>query len=541
LRDSKRPDRSPLPIHPVLFALFPLVSVLSANISQLRVLDAGRSVALALVAAMALVLVYSLILRDLMKAALVASATILLFFTYGHAYSILKTISISDLVFGRHRFLLPASVIVLIIMFWWAARSRGSLAGITRLLNVIAGIALLLPCASLVGYFGAGLAAGQREPTTPNPWGNETFALDANELPDIYYIITDAYARSDVLLDDYHYDNSAFLESLEGMGFIIADRSVPNYFWTHLALAAALNMDYVPDLLPGWTQGEHIDTADLIKHSRVRSRLEGLGYSTVGFATGWEETELFDADYLLTPDISRLDLLSQQGMFNEFEGLVIHSSALRAVQDLDARSSTPVARYIAQRMQRRYTVQREIILAEFENLQQVPKIPGPKFVFVHIISPHGPYIFAADGQQREQSGPFSLTADTDAGPEQEAEAYVGQLEFISSQLEETIRVVLSESDRPVIIVLQSDHGPGRIRWEAPEAGPVRARAANLNAYYLPVECRHLLSPMSSPVNTFRIVFNCVFGDDLPLLEDVTYVGYEEFLTLDEYLARYVTP
>ena len=36
-------------------------------------------------------------------------------------------------------------------------------------------------------------------------------------------------------------------------------------------------------------------------------------------------------------------------------------------------------------------------LALLENLENVPQIEGPKFVFAHIVLTHGPYVFMPDG------------------------------------------------------------------------------------------------------------------------------------------------
>ena len=44
----------------------------------------------------------------------------------------------------------------------------------------------------------------------------------------------------------------------------------------------------------------------------------------------------------------------------------------------------------------------------------------------------------------------------------------------------------------------------------------------LNAYYLPEGGAEGLYEGISPVNTFRVVLNQYFGEDLPLLEDISY-------------------
>jgi hypothetical protein len=122
--------------------------------------------------------------------------------------------------------------------------------------------------------------------------------------------------------------------------------------------------------------------------------------------------------------------------------------------------------------------------------------------------------------------------------DQQEALYVDQLRFITTKLEETVTTILASSTRPVIIIVQSDHGPGVwLDWDSPKPGPLQAKAAILNAYYLPENCRHLLYSGISPVNTFRVVFDCVFGENLPLLKDVTYFGVEDFTPVDELLAR----
>ena len=39
---------------------------------------------------------------------------------------------------------------------------------------------------------------------------------------------------------------------------------------------------------------------------------------------------------------------------------------------------------------------------------------------------------------------------------------------------------------------------------------------------MPYGCDRLLYPSITPVNTFRLVFNCYFGASYPLQEDITY-------------------
>jgi hypothetical protein len=82
---------------------------------------------------------------------------------------------------------------------------------------------------------------------------------------------------------------------------------------------------------------------------------------------------------------------------------------------------------------------------------------------------------------------------------------------------------VQDSRIPPVIIVQGDHGPLPDLTEEPSQ-----RLPILNAYYLPgVEMDSMLYPSISPVNSFRVVLNSYFGQNLPLLEDQSYFGPEE--------------
>ena len=57
---------------------------------------------------------------------------------------------------------------------------------------------------------------------------NNVFVKNNNAKRDIYYLIFDQYARSDILKKYYNYDNSSFINSLENQGFNVAKESYSN-------------------------------------------------------------------------------------------------------------------------------------------------------------------------------------------------------------------------------------------------------------------------------------------------------------------------
>lgn len=520
-------------LHPLLFALFPILTLVSTNIQEMKVFDANRSIVISAIFTGLLLLVLQILSHDWHKAAALSSLYIIFFFSYGHSYTLLRTMDIHGLLIGRHRFLISAWIVILIIGSWVIFTRIRDFPSVTRMLNIFSAILIMLPVISILAYLLPSKVDLKSDQAIEKEDLIEGVAELNMPLPDIYYIIPDAYIRNDILRDQFDYDNTHFIDYLENRGFYVATQSNSNYLWTRVSLASSLNLDYLQNFAPEISSiGEQIYENEFIKHSLVRKQLENLGYTTIAFDTGFLGTELFDAEYFLTPDKARLN----REAFNAFEVMLIHTSAGRILVDLDRITNIPFVRSITIRMESPFYAQRETILSLFENLKNTPNIPGPKFVFAHITSPHKPYVFGPNGEVINPEGPFTL-ADTDELPvSEESRRYVDQLIFITTMLQEAIDIILNNSDQPPIIVLQSDHGfSANLRWPDIEEDALRARMSILNAYYLPIPCQQDLYSSITPVNSFRVVFNCAFNASYEFLDDVTYLGYQRFTPVDEIL------
>ena len=517
----------------VLFAAFPAVSLYAANLDQIVLVDTIRAV---LFSEMLLGFLFAAsfpILRDVRSAGALAGLSILAFFSYGPVYSVVKAASLFGLIIGRHRYLLLLWILMLVAALVMLVRHRFSKRA-ARLANLLALLLVAMPLTTAISRIGGITLTRNIDSQSADGVTDSQANRILSELPDIYYIIADSYVRSDILLEDFGESNSDFIEFLAAQGFYVADESNANYLWTHQSLASSLNMAYLDDLLGGEEPGRRIRADEHIKHGLVRRELEALGYRTIAFPTGWVGTELFDADILLTPNMSRADELRARDALNEFEGQLLYQTAIRALLDLDQAGRTPAAGFIEDRMTRRFDVQREIVLGAFENLKTVPNIPGPKFVFAHIISPHRPYLFGPSGEPLDQSGPFTLSIDAELPVDVERGYYRDQLIFVTRMLQETIQQIIESSSRPLVIIVQGDHGfSPELDWENVELPALIARMGILNAYYLSAPCREGLYSTVTPVNTFRHVFSCELGLEYPLLEDVTYIGYDSFTPLSE--------
>ena len=154
-------------------------------------------------------------------------------------------------------------------------------------------------------------------------------------------------------------------------------------------------------------------------------------------------------------------------------------------------------------------------------------------MFTHIIAPHQPFVFDADGTPIDPHGPYYLSMAQQSDPAFYHRPYVKELTFINARLQETIETILASSKEPPIIVLQSDHGSGST-WHPTSLYEtnMRERLPILNAYYFPDGDYSALYEDITPVNTFRVVLNQFFGAKLELLDDTSY--FSSFQRLYEF-------
>lgn len=513
------------PIHPILIAAYPILYLASVNLQEIPLGLAWRALLLAELAAIVLTLVLRLGLRSWSAGAILCSFSLLLFFSYGHIYDLIKGMTVGTFIIGRHRYLIMVWAALAAGMFF-AVRKAGSasLLRAASILNLVGSIALVFPVVSIALSTTRSLSVNSVTPSAPQD--SELHYVGEGTPPDIYYIILDSYGREDVLRDLYGMDNAAFISALRERGFYVAGESVANHVSTGFSLASSLNLDYVQnlgiDLPPGTYPGPLIDP---IRASIVRTELERLGYSIVALSSGWAATSIIDADYFLTPEMlaDRGDQSGSQFQPNKFESLLIETTVLRSVLDIaERRAMNSFLQGILSITGRED--HRQLVLAAFSHLQAIPALPSPKFVFAHIISPHRPYLFGPEGETIRQTGPATFE-DTDSSAEsaEEAQEYFGQLLYINQRTLQAIDRIQEGSATEPIIILQSDTGPAfGLDWAEPDPTNLETKIAILNAIYFPDGCQEDLYPQLSPVNTFRILLNCYFDGDFELLEDRTY-------------------
>jgi len=378
---------------------------------------------------------------------------------------------------------------------------------ITNFLNVTSWVVILIPL-YFVGVFTYQEIQQAKVLNTDLEKENGIFLSHPVEKPDIYVIILDAYGREDFLRSVFSFDNREFVDYLTSRGFYIAEKSQTNFPQTQLSLSTLLNTRYPNEWTKGLEKTNHRGPlTESINHSRVRKALQDIGYQTINIPNSTLIGDLEDSDVLFSPYKTRV---------NEFEGLVLSTTPLDIfAQRWNLGLNVPG-----------YGTQRRTTEYQLNALKLVPNYPGPKFVFVHILAPHPPFIFNSEGNPVQPDAVYTL-GDGAGFPGTRTEyeqGYREQITYLNRQMKDVVDAILENSEKPPIIIIQGDHGPGS-RFDMLSLDRVDClweRFSILNAYYFPGQKYVGLYPTISPVNSFRVIFNTFFGTDLPLLQDKSY-------------------
>jgi hypothetical protein len=309
--------------------------------------------------------------------------------------------------------------------------------------------------------------------------------------PDIYLILLDAYTRSDVLKNDLNYDNQAFLQQLEEMGFYVANCSQSNYPATNLSVTSLFYANYhqVPTLFP-------------LYESLVVQTVRSFDYKVITFENSSKGQFDILEDVRLSRNQLALGQIDMTGGLSEFEMMLLKTSMLRIIYDMPQLIPGLDEEMLQEAEFYEHYQQVYFIL---DKLKELPKEDGPKFVFAHILVPHPPFIFTPDGRFHWAGHPI--------------EGYVSNVAFINAQIVPAVDEIIKQSSIPTVIIIMGDHGPAGIP-DTPEM-----RMSNLYALYVNDQAKKDLYETFTPVNTFRVIFNNYFGTKYPLLDDRAYYSY----------------
>jgi hypothetical protein len=512
-----------IPFHSLIFAPYPILAFAATNSNWASETQFWWALVVSLAIMLIAFAINWLLTRDIRKAAAITTLFLLLFFTYGHIYRLVSKNSNPTV------WLTILGFLILLGGGWWIISRPAPLQGITHALNWISLLLLLFPLITLgVDYIRDLEDKSEIEDADLSPIPEESHPSEPpSVLPDIYFIILDGYARADTLANIYDYDNQPLLDDLKDRGFFIADQSYANYHHTVLSLSTTLNMTYIKDLMfdEGIKSYDYWRIVDHIQNNKVFNLASDAGYQLVTFDSGYAITAIRHVDHFMRPKITIPSDTQENAKPNMpiqigfYETRFLETTALRPLLPI-------IFGQFAE--DSRYEDHRQHILYTFSNLASFAQEEGAYFIFAHILAPHPPFVFDANGEPVRNWRPYTVSDGSHwvggIGTRSEYIAgYRDQINFINSMLMKTIDEILTQSETPPVIIIQGDHGPGAyFEWQSYKQTNLHERMTILNAIYFPGGDQGWLYPSITPVNTFPIVFNRYLGQDFELSDERAY-------------------
>lgn len=494
----------------LLLGLFPIIALWRYNLGQLANAALLNPLLITVVFILLSFGLGLLISRSWEKAGLFSALTSVFTLSFGHIYNVVGQKVILGLTLGYVKLLvIYAFVFLLLILLVLRAKKVSSS---IFLFGNLLGAALLV-----INFYPMLVHDIQLEKINikSEAANTETAASGSSPRPDIYYIVLDAYARSDIMQEVMGYDNSGFIQALQERGFYIPDCAYSNYDGTMKTITSVLNMTYLSDLNVSINEEDEFikSNNELVINNRAREAFKQLGYQ---FVTGRGYNSLLDindSDVYLNywRNQTGNDDLDKQ----RFSSLYFNTTILRVFSEI-YKSNPAKAAWLpywlaVDRESNAYLKEATFWYYQnnymFDSLETIPARPGNYFVYAHINAPHGPYVFRANGS-------FNYPLDS----QDDRVLYVEAVKYINQRVLEVVDTLQSTSDVQPIIILQADHS-------------IHVLTTGLNkhkilsAYYLPGDLNTPPYPTITPVNNFRLILKDYFDASELLLPDTLFVKY----------------
>ena len=473
-------------IYPFLFSVYPILFLFSQNIFNVAYKTIFICLVISILATFFIYCIFYCLILNKHKSSIMTTLFLFWFFSTGHFYSFLNEKGIN---LASNTFIL-VMIFILFIGFYLIMYSRRDFTQVEFFVKNLVIILILFSCLTVLlqVFKNNQKMKGQIEHQINN---YKTGINSQENLPDIYYIILDGYANNQTLKDYFNYDNSDFTNFLAEKKFKLASKSTSNYRQTILSVPSSLNMEYL----------KFKDTTEInnyFENNKVVLFLKSKGYFFINSNTS----------RVIIPVNKNADLNISADTWDDFYSLLLESTIL---------FNTNL-----------FNFKRNEINISFQSISTILKEKGsPKFVYIHILAPHHPYVFGKYGEKVL----INKQCDLQKGEmiHLNKTGYVNQLIFINNETKKMINKILSQSQKPPLIILQSDHGPDLYNSKEIKDGKImtstesqKARFRILNAYFLPDGGEKILYDTITPVNTFRSIFNYYFKTDFELLPDMNY-------------------
>ena len=140
-------------LHPILFAIFPIVFLFSINLHTLVLEDIFIPLSLVVATTILLWILLRYFFKSTEKSGMLVSVYLALFFTYGHIFFFIDGSEIGGFEVGRHRFLLIIYVALFIIASYYFTKTKRKLVNPTTIANYISATLFVIIIVNVGTYY----------------------------------------------------------------------------------------------------------------------------------------------------------------------------------------------------------------------------------------------------------------------------------------------------------------------------------------------------------------------------------------------------
>ena len=137
-------------MHPVLFAVYPVLALYAHNLGQVGFSDILRGLVIVSGLTLLMLVVVSLALKNWEKASLIVLPVILLLLYLGDIYKFVKPWQIGGFAIGRVRYLYPLAILSLGIWVWWVIKRMNTPESWAGFLSWVGVISLIFPLSTIL-------------------------------------------------------------------------------------------------------------------------------------------------------------------------------------------------------------------------------------------------------------------------------------------------------------------------------------------------------------------------------------------------------
>ena len=498
------------PFYLWLIGLYPVLHLYAENLGLVKDREVPIVCAAMIAATTAAFLLANRTLQNRHKTAVILSACSLAFSFSGHAYALIGTLFLWEWT------ILVLVALAILLSRLWRGNSRHICSRVTPLFNLIVLSLLAIPCTRIItSYVSNSIyiqpVSAYDDPATARDPGPKVYDSDSH--PDIYYIIPDGYPSDPWLKNEMNYDNSNFSAALEERGFTVVKHAQSNYGATLTSLASILNMRFLDNNPSPFGDLDFLRIS--IADSVVARQLQQLGYTYVHFLSGYMlPSPIADINRDFTP-LGPIEITVDERSFatividgTAIDGNLVNSSHFYKQSFIRLYLDTTLLR-IARSQLERFIYSGEFepydltaparFLDTIEEIKSIASMPEATFTVVHLMKPHSPTVFDANGQSVEAN--WHPTHDE----------YFAEFTFTNSKFLQMIDSIIEVSDHEPIMIFQADHGSilGSLSNEDSRLTLFDSYAA----YYVSGAYSIDFPKPFTLVNTFPLILNAVFGTD----------------------------